>query len=51
MKSQNIFPDLTQSYTGALEDKPVLLDGRKVLFDKKVALLPVELKQKKAHGQ
>lgn len=40
------FPDLSQSYSGALDDNPVLLNGQKVLFDKKVALLPVALKKK-----
>ncbi|MEM6697335.1 MAG: hypothetical protein AAF806_07705 [Bacteroidota bacterium] len=42
----HIFPDLSQRHSSAMEDKPVLLDGQKVLFDKKVTLMPVELEKK-----
>jgi hypothetical protein len=46
MKSQTIFPDLT--YAASLSGQPVVLDGQKVLFDKKVTLMPVELEKKTA---
>ena len=29
--------------TSSMEDKPVVLDGQKVIFDKKITLTPVEL--------
>ena len=43
--TKNVFPDLSRSYAGAMEEMPVVLDGQKVLFDKKVSLMPVELKK------
>ncbi len=46
MNDQYQFPDLSHTYTVALEDDPVLLDGQRVLFDKKVTLMPVELEKK-----
>ncbi len=52
MKSNNIFPDLSRYQSTSLEEQPVLLDGQKVLFDKKVTLMPVALdKQSQKHGQ
>lgn len=47
MNQSHLFPDLTMSYAAALEEKPILLDGQKVLFDKKVTLMPVALEKKK----
>lgn len=46
MKNENKFPDLSEQHAVAMEEQPVLLDGQKVLFDKKVTLMPVELKKK-----
>jgi hypothetical protein len=43
------FPVLSQSYAGALEENPIQLNGQKVLFDKQVTLLPVELKKGDAY--
>ena len=43
------FPDLASEFSGALADEPVLLDGMKVLFDRKVGLYPVNLEQKAEH--
>jgi len=45
MERQNIFPDLTQPHSMALEEQPVLLEGKKVLFETKVTLMPVELEE------
>ena len=44
MNTENIFPDL--SVHQALETSPIKLAGQKILFDKKVALMPVELEKK-----
>jgi len=46
MKNENKFPDLSQQHAVAMEEQPVLLDGQKVLSDKKVTLMPVELEKK-----
>ena len=43
MKTHIKFPTISQEYAGMMSDDPVKLDGQKVLFDKKVVLLPVEL--------
>jgi len=52
MKSKNKFPDLSQQHAVAMEDAPVLLDGQRVLFDKKITLMPVELEKKnETNGQ
>ncbi len=41
-----VFPTRTSSLALALaEDEPILIDGMKVLFDEKVALFPVTLKE------
>jgi hypothetical protein len=49
MHTATKFPDLT--YAAALSETPVLLDGQKVVFDKKVILMPVELEKKPdTHG-
>lgn len=44
---QHKFPDLSNqsAYSASLEENPIKIDGQKVLFDKKVTLLPVELKK------
>ena len=47
MNNQTVFPDLSQQHTTAMEAKAILLDGQKVLFDKKVMLMPTELEKKK----
>lgn len=47
MKRQTIFPDLSRQHTTALENQPVVLNGQKVLFDKKVTLMPVEMENKR----
>ncbi len=41
MDKQTLFPDLT--YSASLDSQPVQLDGQKVLFDKKVTLMPADL--------
>ena len=43
--SASRFPDLSRPYPGALDASTVKLDGQKVLFDKKVSLMPVALKK------
>ena len=48
MKTQSKFPDLSKQHSTALEKSEVKLDGQKVLFDKKVMLMPIEL-EKKTH--
>ena len=45
MDKQTLFPDLT--YSASLESSPVQLDGQKVLFDKKVTLMPADLETTK----
>lgn len=47
MKGQNIFPDLSKQTSTSLESQSIVLNGQKVLFDKKVILIPVELREKK----
>lgn len=42
------FPVFEGSYTRALGDPPVMLDGMEVLFDKVVGLAPVTLVPKAA---
>ena len=41
MNSNTQFPNL--SFSSSLDTDPVFLDGQKVLFDKKVALTPVQV--------
>ncbi|MEL6865623.1 MAG: hypothetical protein AAFP19_14445 [Bacteroidota bacterium] len=51
MEKQHLFPDLSESTSRAMEEKGILLDGQKVLFDQKVALVPAALESKnKTHG-
>lgn len=47
MKEQTLFPT-AQSFSGAFsaEDTTVLLDGLKVIFDKKVTATPVDIDYK-----
>ena len=40
---QRRFPVQPTGFATALDDEPVLLDGLKVVFDEKVALVPVTL--------
>jgi hypothetical protein len=40
MSYNTLFPNLTYASSFELEEKPVLLDGQKVLFEKVVALMP-----------
>jgi hypothetical protein len=42
---QTVFPHLGDM-AAALETSPVLLDGMKVVFDKKAGLVPVEMEKK-----
>ena len=44
MDNQKVFP-LNVMAESMDEDTKVILDGQKVLFDKKVSLLPVEIKK------
>lgn len=41
------FPDLSEQHIEALTEKTIKLDGQKVLFDKKVRLMPIALEKKK----
>ncbi len=43
---QTKFPYLESDMSAALEAEPVLLDGMKVVFDKKAGLTPVEVEKK-----
>lgn len=47
MKEQTLFP-VSQSFSGAFsaEEATVLLDGLKVIFDKKVTATPVDIDYK-----
>jgi|GEM_PF-3062971 len=46
MNKNTEFPDLSNEYAEATINSPLKLDGKVVLFDKKVTLMPVELKKK-----
>jgi len=43
---ENRLPDLSQMSSISLELETVLVNGQKLLFDKKVKLMPVELEKK-----
>ena len=43
MNQQSILPDLSGQYAESKTQKTILLDGQKVLFDKRGMLMPVEL--------
>jgi hypothetical protein len=43
MNNQNIFP--VQAFAGSMSESSVSLEGQKVVFDKKVSLLPVDIKK------
>ena len=45
------FPDLSHEHATAMEASDVKLDGQKVLFDKKVSLMPVAIKKEDANGR
>ena len=49
MNHSSKFPDLSKVYPGALEAKSIELNGQTVLFDKKVTLMPVEIKKNENH--
>lgn len=52
MDRPTVFPDLSQQHAAAFSEQPVKLNGQKVLFDKKVTLMPVALeKQRPTNGQ
>lgn len=40
---QTLFPHSSLDFSRATSEKPVLLNGMRVIFDEKVALYPVEL--------
>ena len=40
------FPDLSQMSSTTLELESILVNGQKLLFDKKVKLMPVEIEKK-----
>jgi hypothetical protein len=52
MSAPNEFPDLSEGMALAETGTPVFLNGMKVVFDRKVALYPVELEERKEaeHG-
>jgi hypothetical protein len=43
---QTRFPYYESEMAAALDAEPVLLDGMKVIFDKKAGLVPVEVEKK-----
>lgn len=43
MKKDTQFPDLSGEYLESLAESTIELNGHKVLFDKKVSLMPVKL--------
>ncbi|WP_169675117.1 hypothetical protein [Flavivirga algicola] len=43
---ENKIPDLSKMASTTLEMDPILIDGQKILFDKKVTLMPVTLEEK-----
>lgn len=45
MNRTSRFPDLSRPHAAAMETADVKLDGQKVLFDKKVSLMPVSLQK------
>lgn len=40
-----VFPTTLSTFSLSLAEEPVLIDGMKVLFDEKVALYPITLKE------
>ena len=50
MNRPSRFPDLSREHATAMEASDVKLDGQKVLFDKKVSLMPVAIKKEDANG-
>ena len=46
----NILPDLSQMSSTSLELESILVNGQKVLFDKKVKLMPVEIEKKQKNN-
>lgn len=51
MNRTSRFPDLSHEHATAMEASDVKLDGQKVLFDKKVSLMPVAIKKEDANGR
>ncbi len=46
MESKTIFPQLTMATEATLDQKPIKLDGQKVIFVKKTTLMPTEILDK-----
>jgi hypothetical protein len=46
MSTPTEFPDLSEGLALARGESPVFLNGMKVVFDRKVALYPVELEER-----
>jgi hypothetical protein len=44
MTKQTVFPNLHMA--ASLDSDPVMIDGMKVIFDKKAGLVPVEMEKK-----
>ncbi len=42
---ENKLPDLSRMTSQTLENEPIFIDGQKLLFDKKVKLMPVILEE------
>ena len=51
MKKQQLFPTLSGAYSKGMVSDEIFLDGMRVLFNKKVMLMPVELEKKPKHQQ
>ena len=45
-EGQTLFPASQPGFNYALTDKPILLNGMKVIFDQQVPVYPVTLKRK-----
>lgn len=48
---ENRIPDLSKMSSTTLELEAVLINGQKLLFDKKVKLMPVEIEKKQTKDQ
>jgi hypothetical protein len=46
MQQKNIFP--AQAFTESMSESAVKLEGHRVVFDKKVSLLPVDIRKQGA---
>ena len=45
MNPNLVIPDLSEGFAVAESERPVFLDGMKILLDRKVPLVPVELEE------